>query len=135
MTGSRLPDELIQAYRDTDFVVSLEHGSTVTCQVGKPRPQGLPGSSITVITAWNPGLSRPSEAQNQAANERLAITLKERGIEYIQAWGQNHDGSHIEPSFAAFDLSKKEAIALGREFGQAAVFWIGETLGELLWCE
>lgn len=137
MTESRvrLPVELIQAYRDTDFVVELEGGRCVTCRVDAPHPEGLPGSSVTIITAWNPGLSRPSEAENRKANARLETTLKARGIAYLHARGQNHDASHVEPSLAALNLSKKEAIELGKEFGQAAVFWVDDTVGELLWCD
>jgi len=88
---------------------------------------------VTVITAWNPGLARPSEVENRLANQWLEETLSIHGYDYLPAWGQSRDGGHVEPSFAVFDLSPDEAVRLGRRFGQVAVLWAGVGQGMLVW--
>ncbi len=134
MSDTPLPPELIRAYREALYIVDLEGGDRVTFVVDEP-PRGVaPETTLTVITAWNPGLSRPGNATNEEANARLEAVLQEKGYEYLPAVGQSRDGRHAEPSFAVVGLSVPQAKALGRQFAQAAVlYWNGSHAG-LLWC-
>ncbi len=35
------------------------------------------------------------------------------------------NGNHQEPGFAVWDLALEEALEIGREFRQDAIFWVG----------
>ncbi len=39
--------------------------------------------------------------------------------------GASVDGNHQEPGFAVWDLALEEALEIGREFRQDAIFWVG----------
>ena len=95
---------------------------------------------VAIITGYNPsaGCDSPrlqSVEDNEAANRDVELYLQRRGVEYYKAVGYavtsaghsdvqtEHQNLHQEPSFAVFRISKEEAAAIGRRFGQAAVFY------------
>ena len=129
-----IPPELVRAYEETLFIIYLADRDTITCEVGKPPSAPLPAATVTVITAWNPGLERPNDEDNRAANRRLERELIAQGYEFSSACGRSRDGTHEEASFAIFDVSADDAARLGRRFGQSAVFWAGKGQGMLVWC-
>lgn len=133
-TPPRIPPELAQAYAETLFIIETGVRQTITCEVGKAPPSPLPADTVAVITAWNPGLNRPTERDNRAANQRLEPAVEELGYAYLPAVGRSRDGAHEEPSIAVLDISRADAISLGSRFGQAAIFWVGSGWGELVWC-
>lgn len=78
-----------------------------------------------VITAWNPDSVLLDDSLNRERNERLRAHLHSAGHVAVDAEGVAVDGSHPpEPSFAVTAMSTTEAVAVGLEFGQAAVFCI-----------
>ncbi|HUO82790.1 MAG TPA: DUF3293 domain-containing protein [Gammaproteobacteria bacterium] len=90
--------------------------------------------SLAVVTAWNPGVSRPGRVANERANARLAEQLRSERRRWLPAVGRSADGEHREPSFAVLGISAEEARALAEQFGQAAAFhWDGRS-GRLVWC-
>ena len=64
------------------------------------RERGIGG---VVITGWNPGQLRPSEAENDQANRRLLSVLLSTGYEIWHADGFSPDRSFREPGFIAED--------------------------------
>jgi len=80
------------------------------------------GLSGVVITAWNPGKSRPSRADNEAANERLLMELKATGFDVWEADGFSEDNEHREPGFIAWGMSPELGCAIARGFNQFAIF-------------
>jgi hypothetical protein len=86
-----------------------------------PWPEGL-DVPVVVVTAWNPDSdSRPAPA-NRAANEALVAELDRRGLVHWPATGRDPDAGHHEEGFAVTGLSEAEGVALGRRWGQAAVY-------------
>lgn len=84
-------------------------------------PASLP---LAVITAYNPmGLSH-EQAENEAANVALRERLRELGFHPLPAVGRAVTGDWEEPGFAVSDLGQDDALALAREFGQLALFWV-----------
>lgn len=128
---------LVEAYARTLYEVRLPSGAVVLRV--EARAIGdvgcLLGRSVAVVTAYNPGLARPSEDENRRANGRLEREIEERRWEYYPALGYSPDRSHQEPSFAILDLSDDEARALGARYGQAAVFFWDGARGRLVWCD
>lgn len=82
----------------------------------------MSGGIVHVLTAWNPGDERPSNSENESANERLRSRIIDRGLECFRAVGRDPDSTHEEMSWAVEGLTDKEARELGRDFGQVAVF-------------
>src|SRR5690606_9502020 len=97
---------------------------------------------VAIITSYNPsaGSEHPSllsAEENGRAQRRLDEYLQSRGIEYYNAVGYAVDGSHSEPSFALFRMSREQAAAIGRRFGQAAIFYFEgrpQSKGEVVPC-
>jgi hypothetical protein len=126
------PASLDQLYRDAVYEVDTS-GRTVVFRIGEPAPAGLP-VPLALVTAFTPGTARPGEAENRAANLRLEAEITRRGWPWFPAGGRDTTGTHIEPSFAITRISREEALALGRQFGQAAIVFIDHNGVSLLWC-
>ena len=43
------------------------------------------------------------------------------------------DGTHVEPSFAVFDIARDDALRLAAEFRQAAIVWFDGHQVDLAW--
>jgi hypothetical protein len=123
---------LEQLYRDALYEVDCPTG-TIIVRIGEAAPTGLP-VPLAVVTAWNPGAARPGEAENQAANRRLEAEITRRGWRWLPARGRNAAATHVEPSFAIMDITREGALALGRQFGQAAIVFVDSKGVSLLWC-
>lgn len=93
------------------------------------------GSSIHVVTAWNPGTVRPSPRENREANERLETELWALGAELFPAVGKDPHSEHFEESWALCSLSDEKAMELGRRYGQIAVFRITGSRQTVLGCD
>ena len=79
---------------------------------------------FAVITACNPltGGNRNADAVETA---RLRKLLSRRGLKKHRVTGASPDWSHQEPGFAVWGLALEEALKIGREFRQDAIFWVG----------
>lgn len=92
------------------------------------------GAPVHVLTAWNPGAVRPSEAANRAANERLRAHLVALGLDPVPAVGADPDSPHAEESWAVVGLDDDEARRIGAAFDQVAVFRVTATELAVLAC-
>ena len=79
-------------------------------------------SPVHVITAWNPYNIERSADENERANRDLAIALAGRDVRFIPGRGTSSDGQHHEDSHITWSLTREEAIEIGRQFRQEAVF-------------
>jgi Protein of unknown function (DUF3293) len=106
--------------------------------LGKSHDIDFPGSAggtVHVITAYNPaGTVAPDEA-NTSAHERLTAKLQEIGATYFAAAGGDVQWTHVEPSVAVIGMTDEDARALGREFGQDAIFGWSPTALVALSCD
>ena len=87
-----------------------------------------------VITAWNPGDERPSREVNDRANEALRADLVAAGCAPVPAIGSDPASDHAEESWAVTGLSDAQACALGRKYGQWAVFRIDADAQTVVGC-
>jgi hypothetical protein len=99
--------------------------------VGRRRltgPRATPrwpySGSVHVITAYNPGGIVRSHTANFEANEQLSIRLDRYGLPFTDVVGASADKHWQEPSFLIDGLTRRQAAALGAEFGQTAIFEI-----------
>lgn len=123
-----LPLHLRRAYLDATYEVDFASG----IRPFRHESGSAPGPAFAIVTAWNPGESRPSPAENEASNARLAARLDDDGYCYVSARGFDDGRSHEEPSFAVLGIEEDEALALAREFRQAAIFWWDGAVGRVV---
>jgi hypothetical protein len=84
-----------------------------------PDPAGRP---ISVITAHNPAGRLASGEANTAAQTRLESRLRQRGLTWWPAAGGDPPWAHVEASVALIGIPEADAVALGAEFKQDAIF-------------
>jgi hypothetical protein len=84
-----------------------------------PDPEGRP---ICVLTAHNPDGRLASDAANAAAQRRLEEQLRERGLTWWPADGGDPAWKHVEAGVALLGVAEADAVALGAEFKQDAIF-------------
>lgn len=125
---------LARAYERAVYIAELPDGPVEFRLHAAPRGPA-PAGTLAIVTAWNPGAERPSEAANAEANRRLEDALKSSGRSHYAALGRSEDGRHVEPSFAVVDIDPASALELARAFRQAAVFYWDGSAASLLWCE
>ena len=129
-SGSQIPRETIQAYRETHYRV---HGSTPTVlridAINAALAQMHDSNGVVssgFVTACNP-FSVPLDNLANAERQRmLAHELERRGLRFVDGVGEHPSNDWPgEPSFLVFGVSLEDARALGVEFGQNAVVWAG----------
>lgn len=84
-----------------------------------PDPDGRP---IYVLTAHNPAGRLVSDEANAAAQARLESQLRARGLTWWPADGGDPTWTHVEAGVALVGIAEADAIALGAEFKQDAIF-------------
>ena len=88
-------------------------------------------NNFSIITANNPMDQKLPGSENIRRNQQLAEWAEPKI--YIKLIGSSPDRTHQEASFAV-ECSLKEAIEIGEQFNQRAIFYIrGENL-ELVEC-
>jgi len=80
------------------------------------------GEQAIILTAWNPGDTRWSQAQNEQANDRMRDVLVASGLPVWRADGQNPEGTFCEPGFCVWGLSVDRGLAIARQFDQFAIY-------------
>jgi Protein of unknown function (DUF3293) len=118
---NHMPDpDVASVYLQTEVSVALPDQGWVDAA----KAARLTVSKLCVITAWNPGSLRPGLEVNRSRNAQLLNRLRRLGCETHPAVGSSHDGDHREESYAVVGATRDDVLALGREFGQAAIFEI-----------
>ena len=103
--------------------------------------------AIYVMTAHNPGGRIASDtanavngtrihlpSTNAAAEERLAVELRRRAVTWWPAAGGNPSWTHVEPGAAMIGMDEADAVALGAEFGQDAIFVLTPVERQVVAC-
>ncbi len=129
--SSAIPADLIASYRAADYRAGS--GSAAVSlhidQYSESLAQLLAASGwqcAVFITACNPGSQPQSLAANRAADVRLRAELSRHTDQIIEGTGSDPSGAWPpEPSLLALGVELDVAEALGRQFGQNAIVWVG----------
>ena len=122
------------AYRETVIQAELVP-DVLTALTGNDgvEPWPFPGP-VHVITGWNPqGVSLGDEL-HQRRNQEIAKRVVDRGGRYLVGVGHSADAAHVEPSIIAWQLSRSEALEIGRLAYQDAIFEVDAEELHLLSC-
>ncbi len=126
-----IPPDKLSAYLATLFRFDAE-GRVITLRIGHQSTETLAlfttlrCDCAAFVTAFNPrGTAQPLD-DNLAANRRLLAKLEPLAKRVFSGAGHDPEG-HWDPeiSYMAFGVDRDRAIALGAEFGQDAVVWVG----------
>lgn len=121
-------DPLWDAFAGAAITIELPVGRRLL----EPRPPGETGAfplpdSAHIITAWNPGGVATTRARNVERGRDLDATLGH--YQALPTIGSGIDGSFPEPGLAVVGLSDGDAVAIGRRFGQVAIYrWTSDSL-------
>ena len=96
-----------------------------------PDPGGRP---IYVLTAHNPSGRRAPDAANAAAQARLESQVRRRGLTWWPADGGDATWTHVEASVALIGVAEADAVALGAEFRQDAIFAFSTAYRRVVSC-
>jgi len=123
-----LNKDLIEAYRDSDYVVFTK--PEMVLRVGEPSErldrllEDHGAESAVFVTAANPRSEKKSAAENAEAMGALDGILAAAGYPRYPGEGRNEERTWREPSVLAVGIYRENAQALGRLFGQNAVVFI-----------
>ena len=131
------PDK-VRAYLATDY--RLGHTNRdIVLTIGKhsERLAALfADSSVNCgafLTAYNPQGTIQSDAANAQGHAELASKLKELGLQAIEGSGSEKGTKWpAEKSYLALGLALAPAKAIGRQFDQDAIVWVGADAVPLL---
>jgi hypothetical protein len=118
----RRPSEAAKLYAETDFYVTLSDGRELKCRAGESPHYLSQWGPFAVITASNPVGAAPDATADAGAHARLVEHVERLGGDHRPATGRARHGLHSEQGLAIWGLSAEEARALGRRFGQRAIF-------------
>ena len=122
------------AYLETTITAEVVPNSIESLNGPTASEQWLFDSPVHVITAWNPYNIIRSSEENDRSNTELAVALAGRGARFARARGSANDGLHYEDSFITWNLTREDAIDIGREFRQEAVFELTADEFRLVHC-
>ena len=131
---------LFEAYRLTQYSVTLPSGAPTPVHVGRPAPHldcalaAAGATSWAFVTAHNPGPRRLSRPINRRRHRALARAAYRRGLKSWPAVGLGHSGGPTERGCVLLGATADQATSLGQTFGQLAVLHgeIGHPVRPLL---
>lgn len=125
--------ELWAAFRDAIVEIVLPGGPIVVGPRAMLATQELPfpagvQTPIHVITAENPNGDSTNASSNASAMDALTADARRLGAQVHPARGGNLAWTHTETSIATIGLTDAQAVDLGREYGQLAIFrWTSDS--------
>lgn len=89
---------------------------------------------LWIVSAYNPYSQRVDDDVNVARHRALIGEVERRGASPRLAWGISTDGTWYEGSVAVHGLPEDAIRELAHEFGQHAVFEVGEDSVRVVGC-
>lgn len=123
-----IPKQLIEAYEDADYVVFAEPDLVLKIGEASARLDALLQSehsnTAAFVTAANPRSERKPPAENAGALAVLDQLVQAAGYPWRAGEGREPDGNWREASRLVIGITRANAEALGRLFGQNAIVFI-----------
>ena len=118
------PQELHQAYTETNFKVFASDTKTIVVNIDKESTElekEYPElTTWAFITAWNPSPKILEEQENNKRNEDLIEEVKKLNLYYTPGVGSSADEKWSEVSILIHNISFENANNLSKKFGQLA---------------
>ncbi|GGP63415.1 hypothetical protein GCM10009347_31780 [Shewanella algicola] len=88
---------------------------------------------FAIVTAHNPHGLLLTPSQNRLLDRQLQFKIQQYKSPYRSLIGAAPDLSHMEKSWAIF-IDKEQALELGREFNQHAIYYVNQGRLSLVAC-
>lgn len=117
--------------------VRVDGPTQVVLSQGRNAVAWDPGVDVYVVTAHNPGNLELDAAENAERQRRLEADVRALAATSYPALGGalDDDGEpigHVEASIAVIDITREQAIGLGRRYEQDEIFvWSDGVLSRL----
>ncbi len=127
---SILPQDLIQAYCETEYRALVEPPFVLTVGIASPELirlyQAHKVACASFITAFNPFSRELTADENYRRQRELTKELTRRSLDFVEGVGQHPSGDWPgESSYLVFGLEFEAAKSLGKAFEQNAIVWCG----------
>jgi hypothetical protein len=119
--------------RYTKFLINTPWGREWISFQFLPKRKGILKRSFAIITAHNPKDLILNDFLNFIRNTELEGVIKSLRYEYMTSIGELFDYS--EQGFIIYDISKQEALRLGRMFDQDTIFYNSKDYISITKCE
>jgi hypothetical protein len=132
MIDTAISNELLESYKlahyhvdkSPSFILKIGHYSPEIHHIYKTCSK----KKVAFITAFNPASIELSNQENKERNQQLEEKIQALHLYYLHGEGKCSESERSgEQSFLVFEIDQKEAIRLGKEFGQNAIVWIPEN--------
>lgn len=123
---NEISEALLDAYRDTDYVVSANNSFTLRIGSLCPELDQLllvqDFQEAAFVTAFNPFSQRLTDSENQERHSNLLRVLEAENHRWIVGYGQGSGADwDREDSVLILGIPMDAAIGLGRRFKQNAI--------------
>ena len=131
-----IPTELVQAYRNASYVVSISNQEIIlkVDQSNRELSALMKGSGVksaAFLTAYNPFSQELTFEENQLRHGRLAAAVNSLGLEFFPGEGRDDSGLWpSERSILVLGIEFEDAEYLADEYGQNAFIWIETDQGD-----
>jgi len=130
--ASKLNEDLLLAYLDTEYRVYLPDNQTIVLRIGmengylKRLHQQYGASCSAFLTAWNPFSHQTDDLTNSQRQSQLAKNLNLADFKTLSAFGIHKNGDMSgEESLLSLGMNLADAIECGQRWEQNAIVWIG----------
>jgi len=107
--------------RYTKFLINNPWGREWVSFQFIPNKESIMKRPFAIITAYNPKDLVLNNFLNFLRNSELEGVIKTLKYDYMTSVGELYD--YMEESFIVYDISKQEALRLGRMFDQGTIFY------------
>jgi hypothetical protein len=119
-----VPREQLDAYRRSEYAIFFPR---LVFRIGRPSAaldrllEGRRVRTAAFLTAANPRSEPRPATQNLAALQRMKTALRQP---FLRGEGRSADRRWREPSLLVLGIARRDAEALGREYGQNAIVFV-----------
>ena len=127
--GFCLEEQLIQAYRSTDYRIAGKVQFSLRidepCVECDAEMDAHDSTTAAFLTAWNPYSQVADRDQNIAAQEQLVQDLETVSLSILSGEGVDPTGAWpTEPSLLAIGITRDQAVRLAGKYQQNAFVWL-----------
>ncbi len=114
---------IVQIVRPAEGDFVTVRGAARGSPYGQIGPWPWPSEEpVCILTAWDPGAERPGVEVNRRRGAELEAAVRRRASRVLHAVGVDPSSRHREEGVAMLGLSVDDAVALGAQYRQEAIF-------------
>jgi hypothetical protein len=114
---------IVQIVRPAEGDFVTVRGAAPGSRRGEIRSWPWPSAEpVCILTAWDPGAERPGVEVNRRRGAELEAAARLRADRVLHTVGVDPSSTHREEGVATLGLSVDDAVALGTQYRQEAIF-------------